>query len=115
NCRLAPLGALGERSETNGVRRLSQALPCRSPFQKIPGRWLRDFVLRMAFGIELDVHYAGRMVAISLHMIDVEAKLLQLPQGFQPARILTHAAGHDALIPHQGSDISKVRGGSAQA
>ena len=71
--------------------------------------------LRQAVSVELYIHGAGGMLAVRLHVIDVEPKLLHAPQGLDPTRVFAHAAGHDAVIAHQRRDVGEVRRSPAQA
>src|SRR5579863_5365913 len=100
---------LRQRSETDRVGRFGQALPILRPLQKIPGHRSRDLKSRLPLIVELNLYGTGRTLWVRLHMFSVESELLHATQRFEPKGVLTHAAGHNPLVAHQGAYVGEVR------
>ncbi len=75
---------------------------------------MRNLKPRLPVAVDFNLHRSSWMFPVGLHMIDVEPQFLHAPQRIQSARILAHAAGHNALIAHERGDVGEVCRSSAQ-
>src|SRR5580704_9214752 len=91
-----------------------QGLPPGSPFERIPGDWLRNLKCRLPFRIDLDLDNPGAIGGILLNPGRAETKALQLMFGCSPEIIAADAARYDALIAEQARHISEIRWRAAQ-
>src|SRR4051812_49178927 len=88
--------------------------PVECPLQMIPCNRLCDFEAGLAIAVDFDVYSSGRMLPISLYMIDVEPQFFHAAQGVDTTGVLAHTAGHNSLTAHKRRDVGEVRWRSAQ-
>ena len=97
-----------QASEANCVTFGGDFAPFCGPFQRIPGHWLTDFVLRLTTA-EANVHGSGGQAGINLNAADVEIAALELAPDFLAEWIIPDSGRDHRMLPEQRSDVSEVQ------